>query len=582
MLDISFYKNYPDLLGLSDKKLIHHWNKYGEKENRIGSLVDFYDKYSNFNWGVYLELYPDLKTSGVLTEEQAAIHYHLYGVKEGRDIYSYDELKLVTPYISLVFTQFYDNSLLKFISFDENTTTIVIEFIGTEYSFIINTMKELIGKIDNLFIQNSINNMTKPDYIIIIPVWERRAILNKVLSNYEKKHYILLVVSNLDDYNFAKENNYSFLLSSNRPLGRKINNAIHFINNVHRIKYKHLIISGSSNILSLDYINNSIENITEMCADIGVANKQILITDKNIYYRKFNYQTKKFFLSGLIFTRDAISKLDYKICSNNIYFGIPRDILKRIENKCLHINISDIPITSYYDPNYDININEMNQNKKTNIQNQFKTSLPLSEDYLNILANNEIEIQEDISEFEPTVWYPKGNNTHDLGSTEYNFKNIYANGISFGSTILTLPTIDGNSNEILKTDGAGTLSWTGEFMNKNTPLIDGDFDLNDNNILNLSLNTNSEITTTGSLSDKDPSIIPIDTSTNNITYTINTSIMNNGKILIFKDISGNASNNNITMETEGSEKIDGLDTFIINENYGKLKIFCNNNNWFVI
>ena len=47
MLDISFYKNYPDLLGLSDKKLIHHWNKYGEKENRIGSLVDFYDKYSN-------------------------------------------------------------------------------------------------------------------------------------------------------------------------------------------------------------------------------------------------------------------------------------------------------------------------------------------------------------------------------------------------------------------------------------------------------------------------------------------------------------------------------------------------------
>ena len=70
--------------------------------------------------------------------------------------------------------------------------------------------------------------------------------------------------------------------------------------------------------------------------------------------------------------------------------------------------------------------------------------------------------------------------------------------------------------------------------------------------------------------------------TNNMTYTINTSIMNDGKILIFKDISGNANNNNITINTEGSEKIDGNDSYIINENYGKLKIFCHNNNWFII
>ena len=81
MFDINFYKNYPDLVELDDKKLIRHWNKYGEKEGRVGSLVEFYDIYPNFNWGIYLELYPDLKKSGILTEEQATIHYFLYGKK---------------------------------------------------------------------------------------------------------------------------------------------------------------------------------------------------------------------------------------------------------------------------------------------------------------------------------------------------------------------------------------------------------------------------------------------------------------------------------------------------------------------
>ena len=54
-------------------------------------------------------------------------------------------------------------------------------------------------------------------------------------------------------------------------------------------------ILGSSNILSTDYINKSIENITETCSDIGIANKQILITDKNIFYRKFDDLKKNFF-----------------------------------------------------------------------------------------------------------------------------------------------------------------------------------------------------------------------------------------------------------------------------------------------
>ena len=120
-----------------------------------------------------------------------------------------------------------------------------------------------------------------------------------------------------------------------------------------------------------------------------------------------------------------------------------------------------------------------------------------------------------------------------------------------------------------------------EFVNKSLPSIDGDLDLNENSIKNLSLNSNSEITSTSILDTNESTIIPMN-PTNNMTYTINTSIMNEGKILIFKDISGNANNNNIIIKTERSEKIDGNDSYIINENYGKLKIFCHNNNWFII
>ena len=59
-------------------------------------------------------------------------------------------------------------------------------------------------------------------------------------------------------------------------------------------------------------------------------------------------------------------------------------------------------------------------------------------------------------------------------------------------------------------------------------------------------------------------------------------MMSNGKILIFKDIGGDANNNTITINTEGNETIDGNSSIIISENYGKLKIFCHDDNWYII
>ena len=60
---------------------------------------------------------------------------------------------------------------------------------------------------------------------------------------------------------------------------------------------------------------------------------------------------------------------------------------------------------------------------------------------------------------------PVADNTVDIGSSSYELKDIYVDGtayldaIGFGTTSITLPTSDGSANQILKTNGSGTLSW---------------------------------------------------------------------------------------------------------------------------
>ena len=60
---------------------------------------------------------------------------------------------------------------------------------------------------------------------------------------------------------------------------------------------------------------------------------------------------------------------------------------------------------------------------------------------------------------------PSKNNKVDLGSSSYQFKNLYIDGtayldaIGFGTTAMTLPTTAGTANYVLQTDGSGGLSW---------------------------------------------------------------------------------------------------------------------------
>lgn len=54
-----------------------------------------------------------------------------------------------------------------------------------------------------------------------------------------------------------------------------------------------------------------------------------------------------------------------------------------------------------------------------------------------------------------------------------------------------------------------------------------------------------------------------------------------GRQITVKDAGGLAGTNNITVSTEGAEKIDGADTYVINSNYASIDLYCYGNNWFV-
>lgn len=55
-----------------------------------------------------------------------------------------------------------------------------------------------------------------------------------------------------------------------------------------------------------------------------------------------------------------------------------------------------------------------------------------------------------------------------------------------------------------------------------------------------------------------------------------------GRTIVIKDAGGNAGTNNITIDTEGSETIDGAATEVISSNYDSVTLYSDGSNWFTI
>ena len=78
----------------------------------------------------------------------------------------------------------------------------------------------------------------------------------------------------------------------------------------------------------------------------------------------------------------------------------------------------------------------------------------------------------------------------------------------------------------------------------------------------------------------DDCVVGVDTTSAAVTVTLDSDLVAAGRIIIVKDVGGNAATNAITIATEGSETIDGNATATISTAYGVVRLISDGTNWF--
>lgn len=82
--------------------------------------------------------------------------------------------------------------------------------------------------------------------------------------------------------------------------------------------------------------------------------------------------------------------------------------------------------------------------------------------------------------------------------------------------------------------------------------------------------------------DKPEEYFLVDSSSSNITVTLSSTSVKEGYSITIKDYKGNSEINNITINTENSEKIDDNNNVIIADNYASLTFLSDGINWYII
>lgn len=123
-----------------------------------------------------------------------------------------------------------------------------------------------------------------------------------------------------------------------------------------------------------------------------------------------------------------------------------------------------------------------------------------------------------------------------------------------------LPAADGTAGQVLKTNGSASLSW------------------------GMDIGTGRQATAT-SVNSNGNNFIGVTDTSDFRTITLDTDDLNRGSagnvwVVVIKDEGGNAGTKAITIDTEGTEKIDGVDSVQITVNYGCVRFYSNGAAWF--
>lgn len=76
--------------------------------------------------------------------------------------------------------------------------------------------------------------------------------------------------------------------------------------------------------------------------------------------------------------------------------------------------------------------------------------------------------------------------------------------------------------------------------------------------------------------------IGVDSASGTFTVTLSSTDATDGRELVIHDDGGNASTNNITIDTESTESIDGATSATITSDYGSIRLRSDGSNWFTV
>jgi|TARA_E500000318_G_scaffold65315_1_gene60325 hypothetical protein len=76
--------------------------------------------------------------------------------------------------------------------------------------------------------------------------------------------------------------------------------------------------------------------------------------------------------------------------------------------------------------------------------------------------------------------------------------------------------------------------------------------------------------------------IAANSTSNAITITMPAASSHSGRVLKIKDVGGNADSNNITIDGNSSETIDGAASIVLESPHAGVTLLCNGTSWFVL